>query len=252
MFDARGYDVREVGRKLGAAWLVEGSVQRAGDWIRVSAQLVSTEDGYHAWSENYDRRLTDRFAIEDDIARLIAQALKVALAISTPSAPDRRPGGLRPLGEGPVAQPTVHARSDWAGARLLRGALARDPRFARPYFGLAEIAFHGLMFGLLDSKDAGVRAREAIARSLELDDSFGDAHALSGTLLGLLDYDWPGAEAEFRRALELSPGSAAILIQHAWYAWFRGSSGRGARPVASGRGTPYFSRRLRAASSVSS
>ncbi len=96
-------------------------------------------------------------------------------------------------------------------------AIVRDPTFARPHFGLADLLFYGAQFGVAEPESVVPRAREAIQRSLELDDRFGEAHALLGIFRGLLDYDWPGAEAAFRRAFELSPGSAGVLSQHAWY-----------------------------------
>jgi serine/threonine-protein kinase len=96
-------------------------------------------------------------------------------------------------------------------------AIARDPSFARPYFGLADLLFNGVQFGLVPSQGALPTIHSAITRSLQLDDGFHEAHALMGVVRGILDYDWVGAAASFQRALELGPGSATVLIQHAWY-----------------------------------
>jgi serine/threonine-protein kinase len=217
-FSGRGQDVREIGGRLGARWLLEGSVRREGKRVRVSAQLVSSDDGYHVWSESYDRQLTDIFAIQDDVARSIAQALKLKLSAG--------PAVRRPTDDLVAYDFWVKGRSisqQYTPAAIAEArdyyeaAIARDPRFSRPYFGLAELLFRGAMFGVATSADALPRAREAIMRSLELDDLSGEAHALLGVCRGLLDFDWPGGEAAFQRALELSPGSATILIQHAWY-----------------------------------
>lgn len=217
-FSGRGHDVRDIGARLGAAWVLEGSVRRDRKRVRVSAQLVSCQDGYHAWSEWYDRDLKDIFAIQDDIARSIALALKVKLSAE--------PAATRPTDDLVAYELWVSGRSvsqqltpdAFVKARdHYESAIARDPQFALPYFGLADLLLYGAQFGLTPSSDAAPRARAAITRSLELNDMFGEAHALRGILQGILDYDWPGAEASFERAFQLSPGSAAVLAQHAWY-----------------------------------
>jgi TolB-like protein len=217
-FSGRGHDVREIGERLHAAWLIEGSVRRDGERVRVSAQLVNTHDGYHAWSDRFDAALTDIFAIQDEIAASIARALRVTLAVP--------PRSGRPTKDTAAYGLWVKGRSisqRWTRETLeqarvcYEAAIARDPGFARPYFGLAELFFYAVQFGLTTSADPVPRLRETIATSLELDDRFGETHALHGVMCGLLDYDWPGADAAFRRALELSPGSANVLIQHAWY-----------------------------------
>ena len=217
-FTERGQDVREIGAKLGATWLIEGSVRRDRGRVRVSAQLINTSSGYHAWSECYERQLTDIFAIQDEIARSIARALRLKLGLEPPAG--------RPTSDLAAYDLWMKGRSisqrftpaAFAEARdCYDAAIARDPRFARPYFGLAELLFYGVQFGLTTSPDDADRARDAITTSLGLDETFGEAHALAGVLRGILGYDWPGAEAAFRRAFELSPGSASVLIQHAWY-----------------------------------
>ena len=210
-------DVREIGARLGASWLVEGSVRRDDQRVRVSAQLVNTRDGGHAWSQRYDRELTDLFAIQDEIARAIALALKLTLThtevVGEP--PDLVAYDLWVKGRTLSQQFTPEA---FAEAReCYEGAIARDPLFSRPHFGLADLLFYGGQFGVAELPDVVPRARSAIVRSLELDERFGEAHAVLGIFRGVLDYDWLGAESAFRRAFELSPGSAAVFSQHAWY-----------------------------------
>ncbi len=217
-FSARGADVRQIGAQLGVTWLLEGSVRRDRDRVRVSAQLVNTNDGFHAWSESYDRRLTDVFAIQEEIAGSIAAALRVKLAPASPvmhQTADPQAYDLWLKGRSISQQYT--AESCTKARECYEAALARDPRFARPYFGLAELLFHGRMYGLLTQSDVSHHIREAITTSVRLDDQFGEAHSLLGICRGILDYDWPGAESAFRRAFELSPGSARILMQHAWF-----------------------------------
>lgn len=217
-FSKRGHDVRDIGSRLGVKWLLEGSVRRDGERMRVSVQLINSDNGYHAWGDCYERQLTDIFDIQEELARSIAASLK--LKLSLPSSSVRPTNNLAAYdlwlkGRSISQQYTLEA---FAQAReCFQSALALDPHFARPHFGLAELLFYGLQFGLAPQPDTLPRIRTAITQSLELDDRSGDAHALLGICYGLLDYDWPAAETAFRRALDLSPGSASVLIQHAWY-----------------------------------
>jgi TolB-like protein len=218
VFADRGRDVHEIGRRLGATWLVEGSVRRDRKRVRVAAQLVNARDGFHAWSECFDRQLTDPFAIQNEIAEAIASALQVTLAAGEPVKPQTRDLEAYDLwvkGRSISQQFTPAAIAQ--ARRCFEDATRRDPLFARPYFGLADLLFTAVQFGLAEPREALPQLRAAIARSLELDASFPEAHALQGVIRGTLDYDWPAAEASFKRALTLGPGSASVLIEHAWF-----------------------------------
>ena len=214
---AEGLDARAIGARLGAAWLVEGSVRRDGRRVRVSAQLVKTCDGGHAWSDRYDRDVEDVFAIQDEIARAIAQALRITLRqdrrATTPRDAVAYELWVKARSLSQVFTPAAVAEA----SASYEAAIARDPLLARPYFGLADLLFGAALFGLADPPAVMPRARTALTRSLELDAHFGEAHALLGVFRAILDYDWTGADSAFRRALELSPGSAAVLSRHAWY-----------------------------------
>jgi serine/threonine-protein kinase len=217
-FAGQERDVRKIGARLNASWLLEGSVRRHGERVRVSAQLVSAGDGCHAWSESYDRRLTDVLGVQDEIARSIARALQLTLSpgTSTPSPPGNLSAyHLWTRGRSCSQQFTQEA---FGKARaFFEAALALDARFARAHHALAELLFYGVEFGLSPAPDQVSRVRQEVERAVELDERLGEAHALRGVVQGLLDYDWPGAEASFARAFELCPGSAALLCQHAWY-----------------------------------
>jgi TolB-like protein/tetratricopeptide (TPR) repeat protein len=211
-------DVREIGSRLGAANLLEGSVRRIGDRVRVSAQLVSASDGYHLWSQSYDRRLVDMFAIQSEIAHSIALALKVRLTVE--------PRGKRPT-ENPKAYefwlkgrsigapntPEAYARAHECYA----AAIGLDPNFAEPYADTAAILFHGAEFGMNTSPDAPRQARDLVLKALELNDGLEEGHAVMGMVRALVEYDWAGAELSFQRALQISPGSAFVRLRHAWY-----------------------------------
>jgi tetratricopeptide (TPR) repeat protein len=217
-FAGKEDDVRRISARLGATWLLEGSIRRDGQRVRVSAQLVSGRDGMHAWSRSYDRQVSDLFAIQDDIARTIAEELKLTIAprhqasqpIGDPEAYD-----LWVRGRSISQQYTPEALAE--AERCYQAAIARDPGFSRPWFGMADLLLYARQFGLSPEPDLLSRARQAVVRSIEIDDQFGEAHALLGTLQGMLDYDWSGAGASFERALRLSPGSAKIRSEHAWY-----------------------------------
>jgi TolB-like protein len=217
-FRGKEGDVRKIGTQLGAATLLEGSIRREGERVRVSAQLVSATDGYHLWSESYDRLLTDIFAIQDEIAQAIALALTPQLAPGTVA---RRPTEnleaydlwLRGRCVGGRYTPDGFARA----RECYAAAIALDPNFALPYASTAESLFHAAAFGMTASPEAAWQARDAALKALELNDSLGDAHALLGMIRGVMEYDWASANCCFQRALELSPGSAAVLMRHAWY-----------------------------------
>jgi TolB-like protein/tetratricopeptide (TPR) repeat protein len=214
---AEGLDVRAIGARLSAAWLVEGSVRRDGQRVRVSAQLVSTRDGGHAWTERYDRDLENSFTLQNEIAQAIAQALKITLRHDRVLAAPRDPVAYELWVKGRSLSQVFTPAAVAEASACYEAAITRAPLLARPHFGLADLLFGAAKFGIVDPQQVLPRARSAIIRSLELDDRSGEAHALLGVFRGILDYDWPGAEAAFRRALELSPGSASVLAQHAWF-----------------------------------
>jgi tetratricopeptide (TPR) repeat protein len=185
--------------------------------VRVSAQLVSAADGFHLWSESYDRELSDIFAIQDELARSIALALKVRLApapLVERMTEDLEAYSLWLKGRCLGVRYTPEAI---AGARrCFEAAIARDPRFPLPYVALAELLFEAAHFLLLPAAELR-RAKQALLTALALNDRLGEAYALLGTLDCILDYDWVSAERAFERAFELIPGSSAVLAQHAWY-----------------------------------
>ncbi len=211
-----GLDAPAAGARLGAAWLIEGSVRSYGESLRVVARLVETRTGYQAWSEVFDRRLGDVLAVQDEIARAIAAALRLTLALPPRAAarPDLQAYDLwvqgRSLGQRFTPEAFARARA------CFETAIARDAAFARSQFGLAELLFLGVQFGLISAPDAPARPARRSART-ELDEGCGEAQALKGVLLGLFQHDWAAAESAFRRALELAPGSASVHIHYAWH-----------------------------------
>lgn len=217
-FRGKEQDVREIGARLGASTLLEGSVRRCGNRVRISVQHVSTRDGCHLWSETYDRELSDIFAIQDDIARSIARALSPHSApgrLVEPSTNDFEAYKLWLQGRQAALRYTQ--QSVGQARECFAGAVARDPRFPLPYLAMAELLLDAAPMGLVPSAEAATKAKEAVQTALALNDSLGEAHALLGALLGVFEYDWTGAERAFNQALRLNPSSSGILERHAWH-----------------------------------
>ena len=209
-FRGKEQDVREIGVALGVGALLEGSVQRSGGRIRVSAQLVDTRDGFHIWGDRYDRELADIFAIQDEISRAIAGALQVRL---TPLPVVRRTTSLDAYHlwlKGRYYHRYESMEMITKCRECYEQAIALDPSFPQPYVNLAGLIRGLADFGIVRPKEVGVPGRAAIRKAFELDDSLGDAYALSGVYRAWLDFDWRGAEDDFRRAALLNPASADV------------------------------------------
>jgi serine/threonine-protein kinase len=197
--------------------LLEGSVRRQQNRVRVSAQLVSAKDGYHLWSETYDRELSDIFAIQDDLARSIAMALRVTL-VPAPIV-ERLTGDLDAYDlwlQGRCLTARLSPETVIIARRCFERAIACDPNFPLPYLAIAELLFEAAQYLMLPSGEARC-VRPNVLKALSLNNRLGEAYALLGTVEGVMEYDWNAAERAFERAFELSPGSSTVLWRHAWY-----------------------------------
>ena len=209
-------DSNTIGRKLGVAHLLEGSVRRAGGMVRVSATLVNAADGSTLWSQHYDRAYKDLFALQDEITHAVAGALKAKLLPGNGAAPqsERPPSGNLDAWNA-YSQGRFHAALvDPADARkaidFYDQAIALDPRYARAYASLANTwARLGATFlSGEEQRQAYIKARAAVDQALQLDPDLATAHFSRGLLLQWTDFDWTGAEAEYRRAVELAPNDS--------------------------------------------
>ncbi len=214
-FKRREQSLREIGAALQVATLVEGSVRRAGDRVRIVAQLIDAETDEHLWTETYDRQLTDIFAIQTDVALQIAGALEAELSPDERTRIRKEPTRdvdayqLYLLGRNCINRWTDE--SIHQGIKLLEQAVAIDPDYAMAYAVLGH-AYTELGLGIAGSlrpEEAFQKAKAAVARALELDPGLAEAHAMLGFLNFVCDYDWTGAEREFKRAIELNPNSGA-------------------------------------------
>ena len=213
-------DVRAIGALLDCPVVLEGTVRRAGNQLRITAQLTSTDDGHLVWSQRYDRQMDDAFAIQDEIARTIVNTLR-ATSLAGVAAPSKR----RHTENAAAYSLYLKGRYEWnrrtqegvaAGIKFFEQAIAEDPGYALAYTGLADCyALH------VDYRSVpvveGFEAAKAYARkAIELDDSLAEAHASLAWSLFIFDWNWDEAEREFRRAIELDPRYASA---HQWFAF---------------------------------
>jgi TolB-like protein len=226
-FKGQNQDIRKIAQQLGVETVLEGSVRRAGDDIRITAQLIRASDGFHLWSEAYDRKLENVFAIQDDIASRIAEALQVSMGIS--GQPKAMPRSVNPE----VYDLYLRARAlhRQRGVVLLEAvalfekALAIDPEFAPAWAGLSHSYI--VLPNYISKEeyqamgDVLAKSVDAAERALELDPALPTAiHALANTLLFRLE--WAEAERYYRQALELDPDSADIMEDYVTLLTFSG------------------------------
>ena len=225
-FRGKGHDLRKVGEELSVGTVLEGSVRKVGNRLRINAQLINADDGYHLWSERYDRTMDDVFAVQDDIAQSVVEKLKVKL--------------LRGQSE-PLVTPQVNLEayqsflkgrhsllkgtsSGYALAlRHFQAALSVKPDYAEALAEMAYLSVWQAVVGLTAPKDLLPQAKEAARKALALDDRSANAHRVMGCLSYLFDWDWPRAERELTRAIELNEG---LSISHTEVAHFFSGIGR--------------------------
>jgi serine/threonine-protein kinase len=211
-FKGRQQGLREIAARLQVATVLEGSVRRVGDRVRIVAQLIDAVTDQHLWAETYDRQLTDIFAIQMEVALQIAAALKAELS----------PGEKARIGREPTSdlrayQLYLQGRNSFIrytpdgvlqAIRCFEQAIERDPHYALAHAGVGMALLELGEIGAMRPGDAYPRAASAAARALALDPELGEAHCVAAFCKQAIDFDWAGAEAAFQRALELSPSSA--------------------------------------------
>lgn len=204
---------RRIGAKLGVAHLLEGSVQKSGNMIRVSVELIDTADGSTQWSQQYDRAYKDLFALEDEITQAVANALKTRLLPgATGTRQDERPpsGSLaayNALLQGRFYYDRETESDSRRAIHFFTEATRIDPQYALAWaeLGRAWADFAAEFLEPAPAREAYARAREATSKALSLDPQLAFAHLAHGNVLEVADFDWRGAEAEYRQALALAP-----------------------------------------------
>jgi len=217
----------QIARELQVDGVVEGSVIRVGNRVRITAQLIRAPTDVHLWAKSYERDLGDALALQDEVARAIADEIRVKV---TPEQQSR-------LSSSRHVNPEAHdaylrglfywnkrGRADLEKAiGYFNQAIILDPNYALPYAGIAQSYIPLTYFGYVRGDDVRSMVATALTRALELDDSLAEAHTALGSAKHFYEYDWAGAEREFRRAIELNPNYATA---HQWYAQMLGCEGR--------------------------
>jgi len=224
--------VRQIGRELAVSHVLEGSVRRAGDRVRITAQLIRVKDETQLWAESYERNLHDLLALQVDLARGIAREIEIQLA----------PHVQRRLDHTPTISPRAHeaylkGRHLWyqrteeamrKSIEYLESAIAEQPDYAAAYTGIADAYTMLACRGVAPPSQTFDKAKRAARQALQIDPDLGEAYAALAHVR-LHDWDWIGLDQEFERALELSPGYA---IAYYWYAEYLMATGREKEAIA--------------------
>jgi TolB-like protein/Flp pilus assembly protein TadD len=212
-------DPKEIGQELNVATILEGSIRQEKDDIRVNARLINVEDGFYLWSDTYGQKLDRIFVIQNDIAEKIADALQEKLT------PEQKERLLKNPTENLEAYTWyLKGRLFWGkrdkeslekSIRYYRLAIKEDPNYALAYTGIADTYSILVSNVYLPSKEGYLNAKEAALKALELDETLAEAHTSIAIVKEYFEWDWKGAEREYKRAIELNPNYATA---HHWYA----------------------------------
>jgi TolB-like protein/Tfp pilus assembly protein PilF len=214
-FKGKQVTIAEIAKALSVAHVLEGSVRKSGNTLRVTAQLIRVDNGYHMWSQSYDRTLDDVFKVQDEIAGAVVKALKASLLeTATPRS--------APTSSVQAYTLYLQARKIWTGGTqadfgragdYLKRAIDLDPKFAQAWATLAQIRMDAYLYGEETARYREVRADvlESAAEALRLDPNLSDAHLAMGRLFNELDWDWHASEIEFKRAIMLDPRNTLAL-----------------------------------------
>src|SRR5215471_18512701 len=221
-FKGKNEDLAVIADKLHVATLLEGSVRKSGNRVRITAQLINAKDGFHLWSKQYDRELTDIFKVQGELALAVVDALKVKLLSGAAAAPkvhearDPEAHRLFLLGRSQLFRQTAESLAQ-AAANLAK-AVAIDPAYAPAWVTLSGV--HGNLALRAPRSEISRRAQEALAevdRAIAIDGDFAEAFSTRGWIRGWLLWDWPGAKADLQRALQLNPQSPDALSAYAGF-----------------------------------
>ena len=220
-FKGKDLDIREVGKTLNVETVLEGSVRKAGNRLRITAQLINVADGYHMWSERYDRDMDDIFAIQDEISLAIVDNLKVKLIKGEKTKiVKRRTENKEAYNlylKGRYFWNRRHEGDMMKAIECYQIALQKDPLYALPYVGITDVFLVLGLWSFIDPKEAFAKAKDSINKALEIDDSLGEVYSSMGFINMSFEWDWAAAEKNYKRGLELNPKYA---YAHGWYAVF--------------------------------
>jgi TolB-like protein/Tfp pilus assembly protein PilF len=218
-FKGKLEDIREIGKKLSVGTVLEGSVRKSGNRLRIMAQLINVADGYHLWTERYDREMDDVFAIQDEITLAVVDNLKVKLLggekakITKRYTNDLEAYNLFLRGQFFWNKRTAEELKK--AIKYFEQAIKKDPGYAIAYAGLANSYLMLPIYGPFNPKEAFIKAKKATTKALEIDNTLAEAVTSLALLKLFDDRDWDGAEREFKRAISYNPG---YVTAHTWYA----------------------------------
>ena len=229
-FSFKGKNAREVGEKLNVGNVLEGTLQREGNRVRVTAELIDARSGFHVWTETYDRELEGVFAVQDEITRSIVDALRVKLAVPV-SAHGQLNTGVYDLYLQGLYFSNKSSEEDLRRAlNFFQRAVQKDPACARAWTGIAKV-WYFLADVYVTPLDAYPASKEAAWKALALDEKDAEAHCYLSEAKRVLDWDLPGADTELKRALQLDPNSAPAHLFSGLHPLFRGELKDGLRLI---------------------
>src|SRR6516162_222132 len=220
-FKGKRTDVSEIGKKLKVENVLEGSLRREGNRVRVTAELINTRSGFHLWTETYDRELQGVFALQDEITRSVVDALKIKLAVSLPTHQERNTEVYDLYLQGLYFSNKSSEEDLRRALSFFQRAVEKDPTFSRAWTGIAKV-WYFLADVYVKPLDAYPASKEAALKAIALDDNNAEAHCYLSEAKRVLDWDLAGADAELKRAVELDPNSAPAHFFSALIPLFRG------------------------------
>jgi len=220
-FKGENVDVGQVGKRLGVENVLEGSLRREGNRVRITTKLSNTRNGFQLWSETYERELQGVFALQDEITRAVVDALKLKLALSLPVREQRNTEAYDLYLQGLYLSNKGSEKELREGLTFFQRALEKDPKLSRAWTGIAKIWFY-LADVYVKPLEAYPASRAAALKAIELDDKDAEAHCYLAEAKRILDWDLPSEETELERALQLDPNSAPVNFFLALLPLFRG------------------------------
>ena len=219
-FKGKNEDIQKIGELLHVTHLLEGSVAKAGNKLRITVQLIQAADGNHLWSDTYDREMQDIFAVRSEVAQQVAETLKVRLLGEEKRKIDKKPTenleAYNLYRQGRFYTDKLSEEGMTKAVPLFQQAIEKDPRFALAYAGMAD-NYVIAADAIIPPREAFSKAKEAALKAIELDDSLAEAHASLGLVHYHYDWDWPAAEQELKRAISLNPQSAQSYTLYTHY-----------------------------------
>jgi len=210
-FKGKGVEIPEIARQLHVANVLEGSVRKSGDQLRITAQLIRAAEGYHLWSETYDRKMDDIFKIQDEIAGQVVKELRVKLLGAAPKVRTTDPKAYALYLQANELGRQLSAESVAKSDALYRQVLEMDPRYAPAWDGLATNFNDKMMMGLVSNQEGLARSREATEKVLAIDPDYAPGYSRLGRVAMYADNDLAGAARNHQRALALDPTDVGVL-----------------------------------------